>query len=99
MSTGTLGALAGAGSVLVGAGHVGGLEAAGRGGGKVARMGRDHHALLGPQVEGLGRGEIDPRLRLVVARDLGSEDRIPGRSFARARSTISEMLPFETGAS
>ena len=38
----------------------------------------------GFEVERLGRGEIDPRLRLVVAGDLGPEDRIPGQ-VVRAR--------------
>ena len=56
-----------------------------RRGGEVVGVRRDHHAFAGLVVERLGRGEIDARLRLVVAGDLGAEDRVPGKIVARAR--------------
>ena len=59
-----------------------------------------HHAFVRLKIERRGGREIDLGLRLVIAGDLGAENlRSTGRSLRRARSTISEMLPFETGAS
>ena len=85
-STGTVGAgLAGARPVLVRARHMGGAEPAGGRGGEVARMRRDHHALARREIERLRGGEVDARLRLVVAGDLGAEDRVPGQLVRAAR--------------
>src|SRR3954452_21800069 len=74
MSTGTVGAVSpvpgpdssGRAMWAVMSPHSGRLEVVGVSG--------DHHAVAGLEVERLGRGEIDPRLRLVVAGDLGPED-------------------------
>ena len=38
----------------------------------------DHHHLTGREVQGLRGREIDAWLRLVVARDLGAQDHVPG---------------------
>ena len=62
-------------------------------------MGRDHHVVAGLEIEGRGGGQIDPRLRLVVAGV--SDPRIASQEnpLRRARSTISEMLPLEPARS
>src|SRR5262245_24983890 len=53
------------------------LQARGRSRREVARVRRDHHDLVWLAVEGLGGFQINNRLRLVVAGDLGAQDRIP----------------------
>src|SRR2546426_9016005 len=46
---------------------------------EVAIVGGDHHALGGCEPEERGRGQIGLGLRLVVPRDLGAEDGVPGK--------------------
>ena len=61
---------------------MGGAQAERRGGGKVAAVRRHHQAVLRGEIEGVGGGEIDARLRLVVAGEFGAEDGIPGKIVA-----------------
>ena len=49
---------------------------------EILAMGRDHHAFAGRKIEGRAGGEIDARLGLVVAGNLGAEDRIPVNAIA-----------------
>ena len=49
---------------------------------EIVAVRRDHHAIAGRQIERLAGGEIDPRLGLEVAGDLGAEDRVPGKIVA-----------------
>ncbi len=49
---------------------------------EIVGVGRDHHAFTRRQVERFTGSEIDARLGLVVARDLGAEDRIPREAVA-----------------
>jgi hypothetical protein len=49
---------------------------------EVAAVGRHHYAVAGDKIEGLASRQIDPRLRLVVAGGLGSQDGIPGKTIA-----------------
>jgi len=43
---------------------------------------RDHRALSRRQAERFARGEIDARLRLVIARDFGAENGVPMHAVA-----------------
>src|SRR5712671_2008867 len=76
------GGLSGAGAVLVRPRHMGGGQAERRGRLEVVAVRGDHHALAGSEVESPGGGEIDPRLGLVVARDLGAKDGVPRQAVA-----------------
>src|SRR5712691_2537797 len=67
---------------LVRSGDVARAQPAFGGGEKIVGMRGDHHAFAGRQVERLAGGEIDARLGLVVARGLGAQDRVPGKTVA-----------------
>src|SRR5687767_1429856 len=74
--------LARAGAVFVRSREMAGAQTGLGGGRKVARMGGHHHAFAGRQIERLAGGEIDVRLGLEVAGDLGAEDRVPWKVVA-----------------
>ncbi len=74
--------LAGVRPVFVDARGVRGAQAAFGGGIEIARMRGHHHALRGRQIERLAGGEIDARLRLVVAGDFGAENGVPRKLVA-----------------
>ena len=56
---------------------MGGAQPALGGSREIVGVRRDHHAIAGRAIERLGGGEVDARLGLVVAGDLGAEDRVP----------------------
>src|SRR5579871_3369029 len=67
------------GAVLQWPADKGGVKAAPARRDEVAIMGRDHHALLRPQIEKSGGAIIGFGQRLVGAGHLGAEDRVPGQ--------------------
>ncbi len=91
------GGLAFAATVLVGARYA-------RCGARSSRRGRDRWNAPPPscsrraQIQRLTGRQIDPRFWFEIAGDLGAEDRVPRKLLRRASATISEMLPFDTGA-
>src|SRR5262249_53123408 len=49
---------------------------------EIVAVGRNHHAFAWSEIERRARGEIDARLGLVVAGNLGAENRIPVNAVA-----------------
>ena len=74
--------LAGVWAVFVRTRDMGGAQALRRCRSQIVRVGCNHHAFAGREIERIDGGEIDVRLRLVVARDVGAQDRIPAQFVA-----------------
>ena len=73
---------AGAGTVLVRSRNVAGAQSTRGGGRKIAAMRRHHHALCRFKIERLASGDINARLRFVIAGDFRAEDCVPGKIIA-----------------
>src|SRR5215831_13722757 len=67
------------GPVFGGPSHEGSAKAATPGRNQVTIVSGYHHALLGRKAEELGGPEVGVRLRLVMPRDFGPENRVPGK--------------------
>ena len=73
---------AGVGTVFVRARDMGGVQADGGCRAEVGRVRGDHHAFVGLEIECLGCSQIDAGLGLVIARDVGAQDRVPADGVA-----------------
>src|SRR6202030_354219 len=69
-----------------------------RGGRKIGAMGRHHHAFTGLEIERLGGGEINARLRLEIAGNLRSQDRVPAQIIAASDIGHDGDVAVRTGA-
>ena len=65
--------------------EVGGAKPERGGGGKIVGMRRHHHAGFRLEIEGLGRSEIDARLRLIVAGDFSPQNGVPRKPIAPSK--------------
>ena len=72
-------------------------KAASSRGGEVLAVRRHHHAVRGRTTDSLGAGQIGARLRLVVASDLGAEDRVPRQIVAAGKIDHQRDIAVRTG--
>ena len=73
---------AGSGTALIRTCNMRAAQPAVSGGPQIVAVRRDHHAIADREIESRTGGEINRRLRLVIAGDLGAEDRIPRKAIA-----------------